>query len=123
MRDGWGHAIFEDHEENYHRGRDRRKATPFAANDFLKAMRSLFKWAKDSDFIEVDPTEGVEGLGHKTEGFHVWTDDEIAKFEVRWPIGTRERLALTILLYTGLRRGDEHSSRAHGNFKKRTHRP
>ena len=69
-------------------------------------MRSLFKWAKDSDFIEVDPTEGVEGFGHKTEGFHVWTDDEIAKFEVRWPIGTRERLALTILLYTGLRRGD-----------------
>jgi len=27
-------------------------------------------------------------------------------FEARWPIGTRERLALTILLYTGLRRGD-----------------
>jgi integrase len=87
-------------------GRDRRKATPFAANDFLKAMRSLFKWAKDSDFITVDPTEGIEGFGHKTEGFHVWTDDEIANFEVRWPIGTRERLALTILLYTGLRRGD-----------------
>jgi integrase len=26
--------------------------------------------------------------------------------EARWPIGTRERLALAILLYTGLRRGD-----------------
>ena len=48
-------------------GRDRRKATPFAANDFLKAMRSLFKWAKDSDFITDEPTEGVEGFGHKTE--------------------------------------------------------
>jgi integrase len=87
-------------------GRDRRKATPFAANDFLKAMRALFQWALDSDFIKSDPTEGVEGLGHKTEGFHVWTDEEIARFEARWPIGTRERLALAILLYTGLRRGD-----------------
>jgi integrase len=87
-------------------GVDRRKATPFAANDFLKAMRALFKWAVKSDFVTADPTEGVEGFGHKTEGFHVWTDEEVDRFEARWPIGTRERLALAIMLYTGLRRGD-----------------
>ncbi|MGH6848471.1 MAG: tyrosine-type recombinase/integrase [Methylocella sp.] len=28
------------------------------------------------------------------------------RFEARWPIGTRERLAIAVLLYTGLRRGD-----------------
>jgi integrase len=28
------------------------------------------------------------------------------RFEARWPVGTRERLAYAILLYTGLRRGD-----------------
>ena len=39
-------------------------------------------------------------------GHHTWTDEEIARFETRWPIGTRERLALDLLLYTGLRRGD-----------------
>ncbi len=87
-------------------GRDARHKTPFAANDFLKAMRALFQWAKDSGLVETDPTEGVKGFGQKTQGFHVWTDDEIAQFEARWPIGTRERLALAILLYTGLRRGD-----------------
>ena len=42
----------------------------------------------------------------KTSGFHVWTDDEILKFEERWAIGTRERLAFAVLRYTGLRRGD-----------------
>lgn len=87
-------------------GIDRRRSTPCAANDFLKAARGLFKWATESGFIAVDPTEGVRRLGHKTDGFHVWTEDEITKFELRWPIGTRERLAFGILLYTGLRRGD-----------------
>ena len=45
-------------------------------------------------------------LSVKSDGFHVWTDDEVARFEARWPIGTRERLAFDLLLYTGLRRGD-----------------
>ncbi|WP_367399424.1 MULTISPECIES: tyrosine-type recombinase/integrase [Methylorubrum] len=38
--------------------------------------------------------------------FHTWTEEEVARFEAHWPVGTRERLALDILLYTGLRRGD-----------------
>src|SRR5208282_4882971 len=56
--------------------------------------------------IESDPTEGVKGFPHKTEGFHTWSDEEITKFEAHWPLGSRERLALAVLLYTGLRRGD-----------------
>lgn len=86
--------------------RDVRRETPFAANDFLKAMRGLFQWAVKAKMAKVNPTEGVDGFGHKTKGFHTWTDEEIERFEARWPIGTRERLALAILLYTGLRRGD-----------------
>jgi integrase len=87
-------------------GLDRRGATPFAAKTFLKALRGLFRWAVENSFIERDPTEGVRIPLPRTDGFHSWTEDEIAQFEARWPIGTRERLALTILLYTGLRRGD-----------------
>lgn len=87
-------------------GRDKRKDTPFAANNFLKTMRGLFRWAVDSGFVAIDPTENVRLLSGATEGFHPWTEAEIEKFEARWPIGTRERLALAILLFTGLRRGD-----------------
>jgi integrase len=87
-------------------GRDRRRHTPFAANDFLKAVRALFQWALSSGFVKDDPTAGIRGFGHKTDGFHCWTDHEIDRFEERWPIGTRERLAFAVLLYTGLRRGD-----------------
>src|SRR6516225_3885865 len=37
---------------------------------------------------------------------HTWTDAEIASYEAVWPVGTRERLAFDLLLYTGQRVGD-----------------
>jgi integrase len=69
-------------------------------------MRGLFRWTLESGFATSDPTEGIKGSTPRTEGFHPWSEEEIECFEARWPIGTRERLALAILLYTGLRRGD-----------------
>jgi len=47
------------------------------------------------------------GLPKYHLGTHpTWTDAEIAQFERRWPLGTRERLAFALLLYTGQRGGD-----------------
>jgi integrase len=87
-------------------GRDRRRETPFAANDYLKTLRALFKWAVEAQHVDANPCDGVRSLSQETTGFHAWTEEEVAQFEARWPIGTRERLALAILLYSGLRRGD-----------------
>jgi integrase len=89
-------------------GRERRAATPHAANNFLKAMRGFFAWALDVGFVAVDPTKGIKLLAGANDaiGYHTWTQAEFDRFESRWPIGTRERLALDLLLYTGLRRGD-----------------
>ena len=56
--------------------------------------------------VATDPTRDVKSIKRPAGGFHAWTEAEIDQFEARWPIGTRERLAFTILLYTGLRRGD-----------------
>jgi integrase len=88
-------------------GRDRRGATPFQARHFLDAMRGLFRWAVKAKLVASDPTTGVDNMPRpKTEGFKVWTDDDIAAYEKRWPIGTRQRVWLDVLVYTGLRRGD-----------------
>lgn len=91
-------------------GRERRAAAPHAANNFLKSMRRFFKWAADPrgrNLVAVNPTIGVKLLKGKNEdGFHTWTNEEIGRFEKRWPVGTRERLALDLMLYTGLSRGD-----------------
>jgi integrase len=87
--------------------RDRRRDRPHAANNFLKTMRGLFAYAVAREYVATDPTTGIKFLaGENDEGFHAWTEEEVARFEARWPVGTRERLAFDVLLYTGLRRGD-----------------
>lgn len=89
-------------------GRDRRKATPFQARHFLDAMRGLFRWAVKADVgVKIDPTIGVDNPRQETgDGFPPWTEDDVALYEARWPIGTRERVWLDVLMFTGLRRGD-----------------
>jgi len=93
-------------KEHIVEGRERRQATPFAANNFIKTMRALFRWAVEAKFLDEDPTEGVTFIKTKTDGFLAWTVDDVERFRARWPLGTRERLALEVLLNTGLRRGD-----------------
>ncbi|WP_237179969.1 tyrosine-type recombinase/integrase [Rhodoplanes sp. Z2-YC6860] len=89
-------------------GRELRSAKPHAANAFLKSMRAFFSWAVEQKLVPSDPTKGVKLLSgaNDADGFHTWSEDELNRFEARWPVGTRERLAFDLLLYTGLRRGD-----------------
>lgn len=87
-------------------GRDRRAATPFAAKHFVQAMKAMFAWAVEAGLAESNPADGVKVRRPKTAGFPIWEETDIAAYEARWPIGTRERLAFDILRYTGLRRGD-----------------
>src|SRR5258706_5868705 len=88
-------------------GRDRRKDTPSQARHFIDTMRGLFRWAVDAGHVKADPTLNVKyPPQRKSGGFPVWTEDDVARYEERWPIGTKERVWLGVLLYTGLRRGD-----------------
>ena len=88
-------------------GRDRRSDTPAQARNFLDAMRGLFRWALEADLVKVDPTAGVSNpKRRKGAGFPIWTEDEVDRYQARWPLGTKERVWFDVLLYTGLRRGD-----------------
>jgi integrase len=88
-------------------GKQRRAATPHQARHFLDAMRGPFRWALKAQLIKVDPTAGVHNPERRQgDGFVAWTEDDVAKYQARWPIGTRHRVWLDILLYCGLRRGD-----------------
>jgi site-specific recombinase XerD len=48
---------------------DRRRETPFAANNFLKTMRGLFRWAHEAELIASDPSADVKGATPRTNGF------------------------------------------------------
>jgi integrase len=88
-------------------GKERRASTPHQARNFLDAMRGLFRWAVKAELVKVDPTAGVSNPPRKGgEGFTPWSEEHMAAYEARWPIGTRQRVWLDVLAYTGLRRGD-----------------
>jgi integrase len=88
-------------------GCERRSKTPAQARHFLNTMRGLFRWALKAGLVKVDPTIGIERPRlKKSQGFIPWSEDDVSAYERRWPIGTRQRVWLDVLLYTGLRRGD-----------------
>ena len=71
--------------------RDRR--SPAQGRKFLGAMRGLFRWAVKGKLAKVDPAAGVDNPpARKTDGFIVWSEDDIAAYEARWPIGTGQRV-------------------------------
>jgi site-specific recombinase XerD len=88
-------------------GLDRRSKTPAAARNFLDTMSGLFEWAAERKHVRTDPTAGAEGPKRKKgNGFPAWTREDIETYRKKWPLGTRQRVWLDVLLYTGPRRGD-----------------
>jgi integrase len=78
---------------------------PSGANNWLSAVRVLLGFAVKIGMIDSNPALAVSKVSTKGE-YHCWTEGEIEQFEHRWPIGTSERLAFALTLYTGQRRSD-----------------
>jgi integrase len=78
-----------------------------AARKLRKELRRLFAYAKKLKWIQTNPVEEAEKIGKaKLSGYYPWTEDDIAQYQARHKFGTKARLALEILLWTGQRRGD-----------------
>ena len=95
--------------QNIQDGLDKRSKTPAAARNFLDTMKGMFRWAKKRKHVKKDPTadSDIEApKKKKSNGFPAWTRDDIETYRRRWPLGTRQRVWLDVLLYTGPRRGD-----------------
>lgn len=89
--------------------RDAKATFPDAANQRVKIIRALFTWACDPEnaLAKTNPAERVKALASKNlDGHKPWTVADVEKYYRRHPIGTRARLALDLLLYTGVRRSD-----------------
>lgn len=80
--------------------------TPAAANGLLKLIRRLCRFALRREFIRRDPTFGVKPFKTNADGYHVWTDAEIERFESFHGIESLAVRALRLALYTGAARQD-----------------
>ena len=85
---------------------DAKATKPGAARDLLKALHSLMQFCVMAGLREDDPTVGVKLPRSRTGGFYCWTEADIDQYRACHPLGSRPRLALEIMLNTGLRRSD-----------------
>ena len=85
---------------------DAKARTPAGARDFLGCLRVLIRYAIDIGLRDSDPTLGVKTTKQKGDGFRTWLEQDIATFQSHYPVGTKPRLALELLLHTAQRRAD-----------------
>jgi integrase len=81
-------------------GRDK----PAMANLTKKALHRALKFAVKAKLISANPVTDIEPF--KIGEHHSWTEAELRQYEHKWRLGTRERLAYALLLYTAQRVGD-----------------
>jgi integrase len=86
--------------------RDRKLEFPEAANARVKAIRQVFKFGVRKKFAPFNLARDVPYIRTGSTGYHTWTVEEVRQFEGRHPIGTKARLALALLVFTGQRRSD-----------------
>jgi integrase len=86
--------------------RDRKVDLLGAADNRVRALRKVFRWAVQQEHMATNPARDIEYIGRGSEGWHSWTPEELEQFENRHPIGSKARLALALLTYTGTRRSD-----------------
>ena len=89
-----------------HRMMDKLADSPNQANKLLRFLGMICRFAITRDLIIIDPTAGLKRMKVSGSGFKDWPDSLIEKFEMHWPIGTKQRLAFDLALYTGQRRSD-----------------
>jgi integrase len=91
---------------------------PAQANLTQKVLHRLMVFAVANGWRNDNPFQKLPQ--YKLGKHHSWTDEELIAFESRWALGTRERLAFDLLLYTAQRGGDvvalRHSDTVSGQF-------
>lgn len=84
--------------------RDGMKDKPGAANKMVRVLKSWLTFAVDRGFRADNPALRIKmfKLGEHRD----WTDAELMQFEECWKLGTMERSAYALALYTGQRLSD-----------------
>jgi integrase len=79
---------------------------PGVGRNLLSTLHVLIALAIADGIRKDDPTVGIKRPKLSRDGWHSWTEDEIAQYETRHPVGSRARLGLALALYTAQRASD-----------------
>jgi integrase len=80
---------------------------PNAQKNWMKALRGFLKFCLSTELIKTDPTQGVvKAKAERSDGHLAWTEDNLEQFRSHFALGTRERLAIELMVNLGVRRSD-----------------
>ena len=85
--------------------RDRKAETRAAANILLKVCSYVFRFGleRHRSVVRTNPVRDVNRFSYESDGWHTWTLDELLQFMDCYPPGSKERLAMALMLFTGAR--------------------
>lgn len=83
--------------------RDKKSATPGAADNFIKAVRAMYTCADDRGHVPANPATGIGKLNRGGKGAVAWTVDDLKQYREAHPRGTMAHLALTLFMFTACR--------------------
>lgn len=89
-----------------------------AARKLRKELRRLFTFARKLEWISTNPVEDSQTVkvspGERSTGYYTWSEDDINAYRAHWKLGTKQRLAMELMLWTDQRKVDAiHLGRQH----------
>lgn len=85
-----------------------KKPGPAAANKVRKNLSMLFTYAikQEVEGVTTNPARAADRMTEGEDGFHTWTEAEMARFLDHHGTGTKARLVFLLALNTGAARAD-----------------
>lgn len=89
---------------------NKTKGGLFAAIKLRKELVRFFDFSVKAGLIDTNPAAMADRVkipkDQKSKGFRTWSEEDIAQFRAQWKLGTKERLAMELYLWTDQRRCD-----------------
>jgi integrase len=107
FRHGNGDKLLRQLEHRHLQGYISRLESPAVQRNMLRALKHFLKFCVGAGLIDHNPAEGVTRRKMaNTGGFIPWTEEHVAQYEARHPVGSTARLALALYLNLGVRKSD-----------------
>jgi integrase len=85
---------------------DKMHNTPGAADNMMKTVRAVYKWAVSRGHANANPAIGIEKVHKGGGGATPWTINDLKAYRTAHPQGTAAHLCLTLFMFTACRISD-----------------
>ncbi|MCC5976404.1 MAG: tyrosine-type recombinase/integrase [Rubellimicrobium sp.] len=86
--------------------RDAHAATSGAADNMVKAVKALYRWASERRLTPSNPAIGIAAIHQNQGGARPWMVEDLHAFRAAHPPGSDAHMALTLFMFTAVRVSD-----------------